>query len=754
MTSGGTGMLTLAALAIWGAAATAQPAAGRQTDGEWAPFVIDHFSRQDGPADVRFLLDGPAGKYGQIEARDGHLYLPNGKRFRCWGVNLTGWTVGGAEIPPKQEGSTFARQLARLGVNCVRFHFLDMPDTSEARQETGPTGDAGPTTNRPRGLIDSKRDDTSHFNPQQLDRLDHFFAELKANGIYANFNLNVGHTWKKGDNVPDAELIGVAKAYTHFGPELIAKQKEYARMLLGHTNPYTKMRYADDPAVVTVEILNENSLLEFWQRNWFRGELKDGAPRRQLDLTPHYLDLLTRLYNEWLARNRSAAEIAAIRREAGVAASSPIPIMRTPQFPHASKTRFHAEAQFLIDTERGFFKDMEGFLRNELGVKAPIIATADHTYFIPGEPHLASTSALDIVDAHVYWQHPAIYGKRNTPMVNEPLDSIIQKLSRTAMVGKPFTVSEVNEPFPNEYDAELIPILAAYGALQDWDGIYFYTFEAQIRGQQKQIVGDHFDITQHPSKIAQLPVGAMMFLRGDVAAAKKVVTRSYSAEQIYEMARMPISAMPSFTPNYPKALPLVHETRIKCLKCAPTAPAAPEVKDPGNIVSDTGELSWRTEGGSNGLVMVDTPKSQALVGFIEANQVPTSQLATQVGTANLTADIGNDFAALTLSSLDGKPISESNLMLLTTSARGKNTGSEWNARRSVYSKWGEPPSLIDPVRGWIQLRDLRGPVGVEATALDGAARPIGTIKGRLIETGWEIPIGSIPTTSYLIRVNR
>ena len=725
-----------------------------QEDAGWAPYVVDHFSREDSPADVRFLLEGPAGKYGHVQVRDGHLYFPNGKRFRCWGVNITGWTIGSAMIPPKEDGTVFARQLARLGVNCVRFHFLDMLDSTQTRNPAGPSGDPGPLQHFPVGLIDSRRDDTGHFNPEQLDRLDHFFAQLKANGIYSNFNLNVGHRWKEGDGVPDAELIGVAKAYTHFGPELIAKQKEYARMLLGHTNPYTKMRYADDPAVVTVEILNENSLLEFWQRNWFRGELRPGAPRRQLDLTPHYLNLLTRMYNDWLVKNRSAADVAEIRREAGVAAGAPIPIMRTQQFPHASKKRFYAEAQFLIDTERGFFKDMERFLKSELGVKAPVIATADHTYFIPGEPHLVATSALDIVDAHVYWQHPAIYGKRNTPMVNEPLGSIIQKLSRTAMVGKPFTVSEVNEPFPSEYDSELIPILAAYGALQDWDGIYFYTFEAQIKGQQRQFVGDHFDITQHPAKIAQLPVGAMMFLRGDVAAAKKTVERSYSTEQIYEMARMPISAMPSFTPNYPKALPLVHETRIKCLNCAPKAPEAPAVSDPGNIVSDTGEISWKTDGGSDGLVMVDSPKSQAMVGFIKAHQLPVTQLASQIGTTNLTVDISNDFAAVTLSSLDGKPISESDLMLLTTSSRVKNTGSEWNERRSVTKKWGEPPSLIDPVRGWIQLRDLRGPVGVEATALDGAARPIGTIKGRLIETGWEIPIGTVPTTSYLIRVHR
>ena len=202
--------------------------------------------------------------------------------------------------------------------------------------------------------------------------------------------------------------------------------------------------------------------------------------------------------------------------------------------------------------------------------------------------------------------------------------------------------------------------------------------------------------------------------------------------------------MPSFTPNYPKALPLVHETRIACLKCPATAAAAPAEPGEGGITSDTGQLNWHTDDGKDGLVTVDSPLSQALVGFVKQGS----------GTTNFTADISNPFASITLSSLDGKPLDRSDLMLLTTSSRVKNSGSEWNARRSVYSKWGEPPSLIDPVKGWIQLRNLRGPLEVTATPLDGAWRPLAPIKGRLIETGWEVPIGSVPTTSYLIRVHR
>ncbi|MBW4331777.1 hypothetical protein KY084_12955 [Stakelama sp. CBK3Z-3] len=87
-------------------------------------------------------------------------------------------------------------------------------------------------------------------------------------------------------------------------------------------------------------------------------------------------------------------------------------------------------------------------------------------------------------------------------------------------------------------------------------------------------MGDHFDMTQHPAKIAQLSVGAMIFLRGDVAAAKQVVTRSYSTDQM----RMPMSAMPAFTPGYPPRLPIVHGTLIPASTATPHRRSHPNVK--------------------------------------------------------------------------------------------------------------------------------------------------------------------------------
>ena len=63
--------------------------------------------------------------------------------------------------------------------------------------------------------------------------------------------------FKAGDGVPAADQLGpAARPYTLFDPRLIELQKEYARDLLTHRNPYTGLRYVDDPALALVEVCN------------------------------------------------------------------------------------------------------------------------------------------------------------------------------------------------------------------------------------------------------------------------------------------------------------------------------------------------------------------------------------------------------------------------------------------------------------------------------------------------------------------
>ncbi|HXO31439.1 MAG TPA: hypothetical protein VN901_03685 [Candidatus Acidoferrales bacterium] len=176
---------------------------------------------------------------------------------------------------------------------------------------------------------------------------------------------------------------------------------------------------------------------------------------------------------------------------------------------------------------------MRDYLTRALGVKSLIMTTADHGHTSSGYPLLLATSSFDTNDGHTYWQHDW-ENKIKAPMVNDPFNSTVVELSRTPVAGKPYTVSEVNNPFPSDWASEGIPILAAYGDFQDWDAIIWYTFEPKASPDWKPYIGDAFDISLDPVKMSQLAAGALMFLRADVSPANSTVLRSYARDQVFD----------------------------------------------------------------------------------------------------------------------------------------------------------------------------------------------------------------------------
>ena len=623
------------------------------------PFTMNHRVPSGSRVDLSGLLEAPAGKAGFIRVEGSHFVRPDGGRIRFWGVNITDWSRGSVMIPSKEDAPVWAAALARFGVNCVRLHFLDL--------------------DAPRGLMDSTRNDSREFDREQLDREDFFIAELKKRGIYINLNLNVGRSYKAGDGVRDHDRIRWAKGLTLFDPRLIELQKEYARKLLTHYNPYTKSEYRHEPAVAIVEILNENAL-----------HVGFAAP------TPYYDESLTALYNAWLQKRQSSDVLRTLRAQAGVPEAAQIPRMKRHEVSAAPAERLDVELAFYTEAEARFFTDMHDYLKKDLGVKSPIVGTADHAHGGSSYPLLMSTSLLDVVDGHTYWQHPGARGPRNTPMVSDPFNSTVVELSRTAFAGKPYTVSEVNHPFPNEWGGEGIPTLAAYAGFHDWDGVFWYTFEPKRSAEWVPYVADPYDISHDPVKMPQLAAGALMFLRGDVKPAGRTVERSYSREQAFASVRLPATERPYFTPGFPLTLPLQHGSRIRSLSGAPTTTFG-ETEGAATIVSDTGQLAWSFAQERRGRVVVDTDRTQALVGH---STVRPRRLK------HLDATLDNEFAAIVLTSIDGRPISVSERMLLTVGARVANTGMVWNDERTTVAQWGGGPSLIENVTGTVVLRNL------------------------------------------------
>jgi hypothetical protein len=247
-----------------------------------------------------------------------------------------------------------------------------------------------------------------------------------------------------------------------------------------------------------------------------------------------------------------------------------------------------------------------------------------------------------------------------------------------------------------------------------------------------------------PVKMPQMAAGALMFVRGDLDSAKQTVERSYSREQVMDSRFLPGTERPYFTPGFPLSVPLLHGSRIRSLNGKPTASIKADTSSPYR--SDTGQLVWHTDTNQTGLVTIDSPRSQGLIGFVKANNKHVS---------NLAADVKNDFCAIIVNSLESKPISSAGKLLLTACVRVENTGMQWDARRTRVTEQGQSPTLIEPVTGTITLRNLKRATKVSAKALDGSGRPIGDpIIARRTEAGWEIPVGDPVTTWYEVSVER
>jgi hypothetical protein len=190
-------------------------------------------------------------------------------------------------FPDKDSANILADRIAYFGFNAVRLHHMDF-----YFEPNGIFEDICPTYKNP------QMKKTGFLSKRQLDRLDYFIYLLKERGIYIDMNTLVSRHFTEADGVVGAEKLEIAaKPVSMFDQKLIELQKQYDKDLLTHYNPYTKLRYCDDPTIALVEITNENSIIPSWHDNKLNGSVfglkKDAIP----DLYSVQLD---KLWNDWL----------------------------------------------------------------------------------------------------------------------------------------------------------------------------------------------------------------------------------------------------------------------------------------------------------------------------------------------------------------------------------------------------------------------------------------------------------------------
>ena len=182
---------------------------------------------------------------------------------------------------------------------------------------------------------------------------------------------------------------------------------------------------------------------------------------------------------------------------------------------------------FCMDAEREYFGEMRRFLKDDLGVVAPVVGT------IAGCSPLGVQKEMDAIDTHAYWRHPDFPGEpwdmnnwvvRPDSMVDFPENSAIlgPMLKQVRVDGRrlPHMLTEYDHPAPNPHAGEGPLFLAAYAALQDFDAIYLFAYDVNFDEEPGKITS-FFDTANHPTTMANCIPAALMFRRGDVQPAEE-----------------------------------------------------------------------------------------------------------------------------------------------------------------------------------------------------------------------------------------
>jgi hypothetical protein len=318
--------------------------------------------------------------------------------------------------------------------------------------------------------------------------------------------------------------------------------------------------------------------------------------------------------------------------------------------------------------------------------------------------NLAGDAALDLIDRHNYFGGGKGGGNRipQASMLKSPgmgmLSSGMQQVA-----GHPFMLSEWIHVTPNEWGAEGVAIIGAYGmGLQDWDVSFIFqngdegVFKAPINTQGWEAAA--------PQIMGTFPAFARMVRRGDVAPATVTAVRNvhlpslgqgklsfddqveqgyddktFGSDKVQAAALAVARCTVAFTKDW-------QETQPFDLK--------PYAKD-GWLVSSTGQLRWKAgTQTASGAIAIDTPATQGVAGFLEGQEV-------RLGDAAITS--GSRFAVICLTAQEQTAtLKTAKKALLVAMARARNSDMKVFNGDTILAK-GKAPTVLEPVRASLRL---------------------------------------------------
>ena len=615
----------------------------------YIPFPVFH---DDVPIDISFVFEDekPAGKHGFLTAKGRKFVFEDGTEARFWGVNLN----GAACFPEHDYAEKLARRLAKLGVNIVRFHQLD----------------AEWHTPNIFSFVKGPRVTNAHFDARCMDRLDYLIYCLKNEGIYIYLDMNTYRRFRSEEGVENAHLLKEAgKPYSNFSKLIIDLQKEFCREIWTHENPYTKLKYSDDPVFALSEIIGESDL--FGRYTW-RPEM----------IEPYKTEFLTYL-DEWLKAN-------GIDR-------------RAEDFDlHSSEDRDFLD--FKIYLQAKYYSEIIGAMR-DAGVKIPITGT--NWPVVPD--NYRAHAGTDFLDAHPYF-YEWTWGEYEKRCANTSISgtkiSYLGFSGFNSSIDRPTYISEWDMPWPNEYRAESPIYTAAVGSFQGWTGFSIHTYSYLKDSSRIDKIGEEvssdmlgnvpyrqgvFSTWNDPAKIGLFYHAALIMRRGDVKEGNKL----YGVDS------------PGLKWDEERVETNIDRYKfVTSLGNADGLEPLPEDTGESFAKSDTGELyrNWELGYGT-----IDTEMTKCAYGSLARNG--------EIKLSGMTVKCKTDFAVIAMSSLTGDPITKSDNILLTTVGRAQNTDARFI--KDLMVDVGRAPITIENIEAEIELETSFEGMKVWAVSAEG-----------------------------------